>query len=65
MDFFGVLQEISLVPEAVDDVEGVTDVTTDQLDLFAQSMWRMGPVMRDESWKYFEKYKIVLNFLRS
>ena len=48
MDFFGVLQEISLVPEAVDDVEGVTDVTADQLDFFAHSMWRMGSVVRNE-----------------
>ncbi len=48
MDFFGVLQEISLVPEAVDYVEGVADVAPDQLDLLAESMRRMSPIVCNE-----------------
>jgi hypothetical protein len=49
VNFFGVLQEISLVPEAVDDVEGVADVAPDQLNLLAYSMRRMGAIVCNES----------------
>ena len=49
MNFLGVLDQLDVVPEAVDDVESVADVAADQ-HVVADAVDRSSSVVSYESW---------------